>query len=175
MDTKIKIDVNKNSIPSGGNPRRESAVEYNTYFYVGEEPMKFAFNAMYMDGHREARIPKGFRTGYEVSFSRFSGGEWHFDTMSDLSTKDTLTAFSGIKKSMDMFIAALKTKGIPLDFYFSSKKKEASKKKLYDKFAKIIASKLKLKLHVSNAGNLKYYLFLENDDYWKQYKKLGFK
>ena len=123
MNTKVNVKVTDDSVEDG---------EYTTRFAVGEKI--FFFNAAISDFDL-----------WEVSFTRMiDNSKLVFSVLNDLDLKETLAVFSGVKKSMEMWIKAMDKAGEPLEFVFTSKQEESSRAKLYDKFAKTISKKLKI-------------------------------
>jgi hypothetical protein len=134
---------------------------FNANFFVGKE--EFAFDAHFLSSEA-TDFPKGWDEGFEVSFSRWFKNEWQFDTLSNMSTREALTVFSGVKKCMDLWVKSMRRQDEPLDFFFTAKSAEASRSKLYDKFAKNIAKTLKLDGPViSKAAGKKFYAFEDNN------------
>ena len=89
--------------------------------------------------------------GWEISFARMQGNDILSHKLSgDLDLKATLKVFSGVKKSIEAWVKWLKTESDfqddDLHFYFTGKAEEASRVKIYNKFAKQIAKSLKLKV-----------------------------
>jgi hypothetical protein len=93
----------------------------------------------------------GTNNGWEISFARIiKGGGMELashDVTSDMDMKASLKVFSGVKKSMEMWLKWEKENisDDDLRFHFTGKVGEEKRAKIYDKFAKSIAKRLKLK------------------------------
>jgi hypothetical protein len=99
---------------------------------------------------------------FEITFSRLNVGSKKalFDVLGDRSLADSLAVFSGVKKSLEKWLKRMSDEEhLGFKFYFSAKTTDASRIKLYDKFAKIIAKKAKAKLTRRSAGKSIYYNF----------------
>ena len=129
LDTKVSVKVTDRDIENGG---------WAAKFKI--DKMDFEFNAIAEED------------GWEISFSRLLDGKWSFDVLGDFDLKQTLAVFSGVKKAMELWVKDLKKSPTDwdLEFTFSAKKEEGSRAKLYDMFAKKIASKLKLTFNRSS-------------------------
>jgi hypothetical protein len=93
------------------------------------------------------------RKDSEISFHRkvknpdmLGGTDSEWDVTNDLSLKDTLKVFAGVKSSLDKWVKREREARRDLIFYFTSKADEASRMKLYDKFAKLLSKKMGLHL-----------------------------
>ncbi|RKX20221.1 MAG: hypothetical protein DRP51_06075 [Candidatus Zixiibacteriota bacterium] len=117
---------------------------------------------------------RGVMPEWELSFARIrsaSGIELAVHALlSDMDMKASLKVFSGVKKSMEMWLKhADETNPLGkkegwgfLKFYFTGKKEEDSRSKLYDKFAKVISKKLKFKFRKGTAfGEFRW-------DFWRE-------
>lgn len=112
---------------------------FQTEFYV--DGKEFEFTAKEKS---PPIIPAEYETkAWEIVFVRWTDGRPSMDMLGDLDNKQVFEAFSGIKKSLQMWVKDMEKHDEPLNFYFSSKIKEASRAKLYDRFAKQISKKLK--------------------------------
>lgn len=152
FDTKVNLKVLEDKTKDG-----RFAASFNI------DTNEFAFDGRHVTWMAAGgEIPDGWEEGWDITFSRWHEGEWQFDVLGDMSAKDTLAVFSGVKKGLEMWVRSMKKNDLPLNFFFTSKSVEASRSKLYDKFAKIIARKLKLDGPViSKSGGKKYFAFKE--------------
>jgi hypothetical protein len=149
MNTKVPVSVIVDDLYGDG---------FETEFKAGGDNYHFAvFLAFENDGDGDE---------FEVTFSRLNLGSGPkralFDVLGDKNLADTLAVFSGVKTSLIKWLKRMEQEGESEDgfrFYFSAKTKDASRAKLYDKFAKIIAKKAKAKLTRSSAGKAIYYNF----------------
>ena len=153
MDTKVPIKVVWDDVEG-----------YETEFKVGE--LKYHFSAMLELDDEDADVVE-----YEIAFSRIGKNEEgrlnaNFDVIGDLGLKDALTVFSGIKASLTQWLKTYTSHrdfgkpGFDLPrFFFSAKSEDKSRSKLYDKFAKQIAKKLKYKFNRRPHGKSIYYSF----------------
>ena len=141
LDSKVKVKAH-NDIDLMG--------EFETEFFVG--PMEFRFTAEHGQGGDVRWLIVFSRRGFGLIGSSF-------DVLNDLNLKQTLKVFSGIKKSMELFVKAVNKSDTDLAFWFSAKAVEKSRVKLYDKFAKQLAKKYKMTVGISNVDGEKVYNF----------------
>jgi hypothetical protein len=122
--------------------------------------MKFVFVASPVGGGRGNNLSDQIQM--EIVFYRVSPDNSRgtlvadqYDVLNDLNMKQTLAVFSGVKKSLNLYI-----KNNPgIDFFFTSKSIDATRTKLYDRFAKNIASGYKLNLDRQISGGVIIYSF----------------
>jgi hypothetical protein len=102
---------------------------------------------------------------FEITFSRFDlkqkgRGKAKFDVLGDRDLAATLAVFSGVKKSLEKWLARMEEEWVTnFKFYFSARIREKSRIKLYDKLAKLIARKAKAKLTRKGSAQSIYYSF----------------
>jgi hypothetical protein len=144
MDTPVSIKITQNDPYGYG---------FETEFEAGGEKYLFA---AFLDDSEEQE--------FEVAFSRYitkANGRRSskFDVMADMDIKSALAVFSGVKKSLEAWLHTNEMQVKPPIFYFSAKELDASRVKLYDKFAKMIARKTKFKLERKSHGKQVFYSF----------------
>jgi hypothetical protein len=121
-------------------PTRSS---YLTSFYVND--MKFVWSAKPSEGV------------IEISFVRIPGGYY---ALNDLDLKDTLAVFSGVKKSFELWHKWYEKEIGPIDiFKFAANENESSRVKIYQKFAKQVAKKMKMTAKGETIRGKEYYVF----------------
>jgi len=115
----------------GKMPMKTGSDEYfSTAFKAGGETFRFAAYV----------VSSGM---WEVVFTRdIDKGKASLEAIGDFDIKQVLEVFSGVKKSLEMFIK----KYNPKTFYFTSGKDERSRTRLYRKMAKEIERKSKYKM-----------------------------
>jgi hypothetical protein len=100
---------------------------------------------------------------WEVLFLRVQGGEFavakpgfgSIDVLGDMTTKETLATFSGVKTAMMKWVKSRK----PDVFAFTAKSAETSRVKLYKKMAKLITKKINYKMISGTTKGAERFLF----------------
>ena len=119
---------------------RQDETWYETTFVVDKIKYNFAaYTTVFEKGHWI----------WDVSFSRSVGLTKTMEMQSDLDMKQVLQVFATVKKCFEMFMAKMK----PVQFYFSSKKSEGPRVKLYNRFAKQIERISPYKLKTLSKGD----------------------
>jgi hypothetical protein len=145
MDTPVSIKITQNDPYGYG---------FETEFEAGGEKYLFA---AFLDDSEEQEFEVVFSRVYRLPTSgRLST---KFDVMADMDIKSALAVFSGVKKSLEAWLHTNEMQVKPPIFYFSAKELDASRVKLYDKFAKMIARKTKFKLERKSHGKQVFYSF----------------
>jgi hypothetical protein len=142
FDTKIKLNVTTSNASS-----------FSAFFYVPAEDgnlFEFQFSA--------TKVGEEFP--WEIIFLRIisqskPGDKQALDVFNDMTAKETLATFSGVKKALLLWYNSQK----PDAFAFTAKSTEGSRVKLYKKFAKLIAKKLKLNMISGAAGSNERFVF----------------
>jgi hypothetical protein len=147
MNTKVPVSVIVDDVYGDG---------FETEFKAGGDNYHFAAFLAFENA--------GDGDEFEITFSRLNLGSGPtkalFDVLGDKNLADTLAVFSGVKTSLLKWLKRVEQEErANFTFYFSAKTKEASRAKLYDKFAKLIAKKAKAKLTRKTAGKAIYYNF----------------
>jgi hypothetical protein len=97
---------------------------------------------------------------WDILFYRYNPSKMTqkmYNATSDVSKNEVMQVFSGVKKSIEIFIK----KYDPDNFLFSGEDKKH--KKLYDSIAKIIARKSNYDLHIKRFDNIKFYQFIKRN------------
>ena len=139
FDTKIKVSVSTNNSSS-----------FTAFFYVPAENgnlFEFFFSA--------TKVGEEFP--WEIVFVRANApaGTDSIGVFNDMTAKETLATFSGVKTALMLWYKSQK----PDAFAFTAKSTEGSRVKLYKKFAKLIAKKLKLNMISGAAGSNERFVF----------------
>ena len=136
-----------------------------------QEGFETDFKVAGKEYHFSAMADDSEEVEYEIGFSRIGKNktgklEANFDVIGDMGMKETLAVFSAVKTSLMKWLKLYTSHkdygkpgfSLPI-FYFSAKVSEASRMKLYDKFAKMIAKKLKISWDKDTRGKNTYYTF----------------
>jgi hypothetical protein len=130
----------------------DSGEVFSAFFYVPAEKSDNVFEFQFV------ATLVGEDNPWELLFLRVQskpGGGSAIAVFNDLTAKETLAVFSGVKAALMKWYNSQK----PDHFAFSAKSNEKTRIKLYDKFAKIIAAKLKFKMISGTLKSNKRYVF----------------
>ena len=143
FDTKIKLNVTTNDSSRFAAffsvPAEAEAEDFEFFFSatkVGEDHLGDEWDIIFL----RANAPEGSDS---------------IGTFNDMTAKETLVTFSGVRAALMKWYNSQK----PDTFAFTAKSSEGSRVKLYNKFAKLIAKKLNLKMISGPKGRTIKYLF----------------
>jgi hypothetical protein len=148
FDTKVRLNVTA-----------DTSYAFSAFFYVPAEKSDNIFEFQFIANKASNTLSFGDDVDepWELLFLRIGGpgGGSGIGLFNDLTAKETLSVFSGVKSAMMKWYKSQK----PTYFAFVAKSTETTRVKLYDKFAKIIAAKLKLTMNSGFLKSNKRYIF----------------
>ena len=146
FDSKIKLNVTE-----------DNAHKFSAFFKVPMENKEDFFEFQFTADKGVWNGPNQDEDMWEILFLRsyHAPGADAIGLFGDMTSKETLATFSGVKAALLKWYNSQK----PDYFSFTAKSDEKSRVKLYNKFAKIIAKKLNLKLVTGKVRSNDKYVF----------------